>query len=82
SSGRGVESFPQQIARLSRCVWGGGDPFVWPFSGPPAAGPAPRTAPEAAHHYSITRSAARLMDVYARTASPSPSPSPQEVTAS
>ncbi|KOV59398.1 glycosyl transferase [Streptomyces sp. MMG1121] len=30
-----------------------------------AAGPGPRTAPEAARHYCITRSAARLMDVYA-----------------
>ncbi|MGW5428555.1 glycosyltransferase [Streptomyces sp. NPDC004059] len=30
-----------------------------------AAGPRPRTAPEAARHYCITRSAARLMDVYA-----------------
>ncbi|WEO97327.1 glycosyltransferase [Streptomyces sp. FXJ1.172] len=30
-----------------------------------AAGPGPRTVPEAARHYCITRSAARLMDVYA-----------------
>ncbi|MYV37435.1 glycosyl transferase, partial [Streptomyces sp. SID1328] len=29
-----------------------------------AAGPGPRTVPEAARHYCITRSAARLMDVY------------------
>ncbi|MGW2930117.1 glycosyltransferase, partial [Streptomyces fungicidicus] len=30
-----------------------------------AAGPAPRTAAPAAHHYSISHSTARLMDVYA-----------------
>ncbi|MFI1835146.1 glycosyltransferase [Streptomyces olivaceoviridis] len=43
-----------------------------------AAGPGPRTAPEAARHYCITRSAARLMDVYtaalARTVPPPQSP--------
>ncbi|MGA5038324.1 glycosyltransferase [Streptomyces capoamus] len=43
-----------------------------------ATGPGPRTAPEAARHYCITRSAARLMDVYtaalARTVPPSRSP--------
>ncbi|MEU2991290.1 glycosyl transferase, partial [Streptomyces griseoincarnatus] len=39
-----------------------------------AGGPAPRTAAEAARHYSITRSSARLMDVYAAAvAGPSPS---------
>ncbi|MFJ4323573.1 glycosyltransferase [Streptomyces tricolor] len=49
-----------------------------------AAGPGPRTAPEAARHYSITRSAARLMDVYtAALARPVPPPrSPQGVTPS
>ncbi|GAB2327063.1 hypothetical protein STREPTOSP366_22560, partial [Streptomyces variabilis] len=44
--------------------------------GPPAGDPvqAPRTAAEAARHYSITRSSARLMDVYAAAvAGPSPS---------
>ncbi|MFJ7153102.1 glycosyltransferase [Streptomyces sp. NPDC100445] len=35
------------------------------LAGVRAAGPRPRTAPEAARHYCITRSAARLMDVYA-----------------
>ncbi len=46
-----------------------------------AAGPGPRTAPEAARHYSITHSAARLMDVYtAALARPVPPPrSPQGV---
>ncbi|MFF1279187.1 glycosyltransferase [Streptomyces sp. NPDC058299] len=34
------------------------------LAGVRAAGPGPRTAPEAARHYCITRSAARLMDVY------------------
>ncbi|MCG0064619.1 glycosyltransferase [Streptomyces tricolor] len=49
-----------------------------------AAGPGPRTAPEAARHYSITRSAARLMDVYAAAlARPVPPPrSPQGVSPS
>ncbi|UFR04397.1 glycosyltransferase [Streptomyces sp. Go40/10] len=49
-----------------------------------AAGPRPRTAPEAARHYSVTRSAARLMDVYtAALAHPvPPSRSPQGVTPS
>ncbi|MFG2356061.1 glycosyltransferase [Streptomyces sp. NPDC048521] len=35
-----------------------------------AAGPGPRTAAEAARHYCITRSAARLMDVYAAALAP------------
>ncbi|WP_225821430.1 glycosyltransferase [Streptomyces naphthomycinicus] len=49
-----------------------------------AAGPAPRTAPEAARHYCISRSAARLMDVYAAAlAHPVPQPrSPQGVSPS
>ncbi|MBL1080592.1 glycosyltransferase [Streptomyces actinomycinicus] len=55
------------------------------LAGVRAAGPGPRAAPEAARHYCITRSAARLMDVYAaalaRTApgarSPKPPQSPQ-----
>ncbi|MYX43847.1 glycosyl transferase, partial [Streptomyces sp. SID89] len=40
-----------------------------------AAGPGPRTAPQAAHRYSIARSAARLMDVYAAAVSSPSSPS-------
>ncbi|WP_432026962.1 glycosyltransferase [Streptomyces sp. 1222.5] len=35
-----------------------------------AAGPGPRTAPEAARHYCITRSAARLMEVYTAALAP------------
>ncbi|MFE1886575.1 hypothetical protein ACFW7O_44255, partial [Streptomyces diastatochromogenes] len=35
-----------------------------------AAGPGPRTAPEAARHYCISRSAARLMDVYTAALGP------------
>ncbi|MFC9931786.1 glycosyltransferase [Streptomyces sp. NPDC127190] len=35
------------------------------LAGVRARGPGPRTAPEAARHYCITRSAARLLDVYA-----------------
>ncbi|MFF8730431.1 glycosyltransferase [Streptomyces sp. NPDC015171] len=48
------------------------------LAGVRAAGPGPRTAPEAVRHYCITRSAARLMDVYtaalARTSPKSRSP--------
>ncbi|GAB7108505.1 glycosyltransferase [Streptomyces phaeofaciens JCM 4814] len=45
-----------------------------------AAPPGPRTTPEAAHHYDITRSAARLMDVYAATVAGRPLPSPASPT--
>ncbi|MFG2632976.1 glycosyltransferase [Streptomyces sp. NPDC048362] len=41
------------------------DAYARALAGVRAAGPGPRTAAEAAHHYCITRSAARLMDVYA-----------------
>jgi glycosyltransferase involved in cell wall biosynthesis len=44
------------------------------LAGVRATGPGPRAAPEAARHYCITRSAARLMDVYA-TALTHPAPS-------
>ncbi|MEU0333255.1 glycosyltransferase [Streptomyces sp. NPDC006193] len=48
------------------------------LAGVRAAGPGPRTVPEAARHYCITRSATLLMDVYtaalARTVPPSRSP--------
>ncbi|GGW36854.1 glycosyl transferase [Streptomyces lucensis JCM 4490] len=40
------------------------------LAGVRAAGPGPRTAPEAARHYCITRSAARLMDVYTAALTP------------
>jgi glycosyltransferase involved in cell wall biosynthesis len=77
-----LEDLPPHSAPAARRVTGGADAFARALAEVRAAGPAPRATPEAAHHYSITRSAARLMDVYARTASPSPVPSPQEVTAS
>ncbi|WP_086733078.1 glycosyltransferase [Streptomyces glaucescens] len=77
-----IEALPPHSAPAARRVSGGADAFARALAEARAAGPAPRAAPEAAHHYSITRSAARLMDVYARTTSPSLSPSPQEVTAS
>ncbi|MGC3004930.1 glycosyl transferase, partial [Streptomyces sp. G35A] len=41
-----------------------------------AAGPGPRTVPPAAHHYSITRSTTRLMDVYAAAVASSSSLAP------
>ncbi|MZE68004.1 glycosyl transferase, partial [Streptomyces sp. SID5789] len=43
-------------------------------------GPGPRTVPEAARHYCVTRSAARLMDVYATTLTHPLSPAPQGVS--
>ncbi|QIJ62741.1 glycosyltransferase [Streptomyces sp. JB150] len=77
-----LEDLPPHSAPAARRVTGGADAFAQALAEARAAGPAPRAAPEAARHYSITRSAARLMDVYARIASPALSPSPQEVTAS
>jgi glycosyltransferase involved in cell wall biosynthesis len=51
------------------------------LAGVRAAGPGPRSAPEAARHYCVTRSAARLTDVYAAAlAHPVPkSRSPEKV---
>ncbi|MEV7289557.1 glycosyltransferase [Streptomyces sp. NPDC093252] len=41
-----------------------------------ARAPRPRTTPEAARHYGITRSAARLMEVYAQATGGAPAPTP------
>ncbi|MFJ3665261.1 glycosyltransferase [Streptomyces sp. NPDC090106] len=69
-----VEDLPAPAAPAARRVRGGDEEFARAIAAVRAGGPRPRTAPDAAHHYCITRSAARLMDVYAAAASPSSSP--------
>ncbi|MFS8197237.1 glycosyltransferase [Streptomyces sp. CWNU-52B] len=59
-----VADLPQAAAPLARRVQGGADSFVRAVRQARAQGPGPRSAPEAARHYSITRSADRLMDIY------------------
>ncbi|MEV7884545.1 glycosyltransferase [Streptomyces sp. NPDC002817] len=80
SSCPAVEDLPSQAAPGSRQVLGGPDEFARAIAAARTEGPRPRTAPDAAHHYCITRSAAQLMDVYAAAAS-SPT-SPQGVSSS
>ncbi|PWI18311.1 glycosyl transferase [Streptomyces sp. Act143] len=80
-----IEDLPaESAATLAAQVRGGADEFARAIAAARAAGPHPRTAPDAAHHYCITRSAAQLMDVYAAasSSSPSPSTSPQGVSSS
>jgi glycosyltransferase involved in cell wall biosynthesis len=80
-----IEDLPARAASAARRVTGGPDAFARAIAEVRTAGPAPRTAPEAAQHYSITRSAARLLDVYAAAVAPSASsasPSPQGVSSS
>ncbi|MFI9392166.1 glycosyltransferase [Streptomyces bauhiniae] len=59
-----VEDLPPEAAPEAVRVRGGADAYAAALAGVRAAGPGPRTVPEAARHYCITRSAARLMDVY------------------
>ncbi|MEW2254669.1 glycosyltransferase [Streptomyces sp. NPDC047869] len=77
-----VEDLPPEAAPDALRVTGGADAYARALAGVRAAGPGPRTAPEAPHHYCITRSAARLMDVYtAALAGTFPrSRSPEEVS--
>ncbi|GAA4026430.1 glycosyltransferase [Streptomyces sp. NBC_01352] len=78
-----IEDLPAHTASAARRVRGGPEEFARAIAEARAQGPRPRTTPDAAHHYSITRSAARLMDVYAAAvAAPSVSPSPQGVSSS
>ncbi|MFJ4692111.1 glycosyltransferase [Streptomyces sp. NPDC088766] len=80
-----LEDLPAHTAPAARRVTGGPEAFARALAETRAAAPGPRTVPEAARHYDITRSAARLMDVYTATAarrplpSPSSAPSPQGV---
>ncbi|MET8943905.1 glycosyltransferase [Streptomyces sp. NPDC004542] len=60
-----VEDLPPQAAAGARRVRGGPEAYARAITEVRAAGPRPRTAPDAVQRYSISRSAARLMDVYA-----------------
>ncbi|MGA5413933.1 glycosyltransferase [Streptomyces pseudogriseolus] len=60
-----IEDLPPESPAGARRVRGGPGTYARAIAEARAAGPAPRTAAEAARHYSITRSSARLMDVYA-----------------
>ncbi|MEV5525861.1 glycosyltransferase [Streptomyces prunicolor] len=78
-----IEDLPPQAAAAARRVQGGPEVFARALAAARAQGPRPRTAPDAAHHYCITRSAAHLMDVYAAAVSTSsPSPASQGVSSS
>ncbi|XUL88218.1 glycosyltransferase [Streptomyces galilaeus] len=77
-----VEDLPPQAAADAHRVQGGPELFARALAAARARGPRPRTAPDAAHHYCITRSAAQLMDVYAAVSTSSPSPAPQGASSS
>ncbi|MFI6404468.1 glycosyltransferase [Streptomyces sp. NPDC050548] len=77
-----VEDLPPQSAADAHRVQGGPEVFARALATARARGPRPRTAPDAAHHYCITRSAAQLMDVYAAVSTSSPSPAPQGASSS
>ncbi|MFF4830582.1 glycosyltransferase [Streptomyces sp. NPDC001315] len=68
-----IEDLPPSAVAGARRVRGGPEAYARAIAEVRAAGPRPRTAPEAAHRYSITRSAARLMGVYAAAVSSSSS---------
>ncbi|MFG2961658.1 MULTISPECIES: glycosyltransferase [unclassified Streptomyces] len=72
SSCPAVEDLPPAAAPGARRVEGGAAAYAEALAAVRAAGPGPRTAPEAARHYCITRSAAQLMDVYAAALATSP----------
>ncbi|MET9775642.1 glycosyltransferase [Streptomyces sp. NPDC006367] len=75
-----VEDLPPEAAPKARRVAGGAEEFARALAEVRACGPGARTVPEAARHYCITRSAARLMDVYAAALAHPSSPVPQEVS--
>ncbi|MFD8232591.1 glycosyltransferase [Streptomyces sp. NPDC059696] len=77
-----LEDLPPSAAPAARRVTGGAGAYARALTDVRRRGPAPRTAPEAARHYCITRSAARLMDVYAAAVARPPSPSLQEARTS
>ncbi|MEU2602120.1 glycosyltransferase [Streptomyces hirsutus] len=68
-----IEDLPPSAAAGARRVRGGPEAYARAIAGARAAGPLPRTAPEAAHRYGITRSTDRLMGVYATAISRSSS---------
>lgn len=59
-----VEDLPPGAATGAERVTGDPDSFARAVLRARSAGPRPRLAPEAAHHYGIARSAAQLMQVY------------------
>ncbi|MER7490855.1 glycosyltransferase [Streptomyces sp. NPDC126497] len=72
-----IEDLPPEARADTRRVRGGPGAYARAIAEVRAAGPGPRAAGRAAHHYSITRSTARLMDVYAAAvAGPPPSATP------
>jgi glycosyltransferase involved in cell wall biosynthesis len=77
-----LEDLPPSAAPAARRVTGGPDAYARALTDVRRQGPAPRTAPEAARYYCITRSAARLMDVYAAAVARPLSPSFQEARTS
>ncbi|MFJ8056333.1 glycosyltransferase [Streptomyces sp. NPDC096142] len=77
-----IEDLPPQAAPAARRVQGGPEVFARALAAARAQGPRPRTAPDAAHHYCITRSAAHLVDVYAAVSASSPSSVPQGASSS
>ncbi|MEV6764201.1 glycosyltransferase [Streptomyces sp. NPDC051105] len=72
SSCPAVEDLPPAAAPGARRVEGGARAYAEALAAARAAGPGPRTAPDAARHYCITRSAAQLMDVYAAALATTP----------
>ncbi|MFD5478985.1 glycosyltransferase [Streptomyces hawaiiensis] len=77
-----LEDLPPSAAPAARRVTGGPDAYARALTDVRQRGPEARTAPEAARHYCITRSAARLMDVYAAAVRRPLSPSLQEARTS
>ncbi|MGC9376323.1 glycosyltransferase [Streptomyces sp. MH13] len=78
-----IEDLPPAAAPTARHVTGGEEEFARALTEVRAAagpGPGRRTVPEAARHYCVTRSAARLMDVYATTLTHPLSPASQGVS--
>ncbi|GAA4800949.1 glycosyltransferase [Streptomyces ziwulingensis] len=74
-----VEDLPPRAAPAARRVRGGAAEFAAALTALRATAPGPRTPPDAARHYCVTRSAARLMDVYATVLTHPSSPAPQGV---
>ncbi|MGW2958085.1 glycosyltransferase [Streptomyces sp. NPDC001220] len=72
SSCPAVEDLPAAAAPGARRIEGGVRAFAEALAAARATGSGPRTAPEAARHYCITRSAAQLMDVYAAALATTP----------
>lgn len=68
-----IEDAAPSAAAGARRVLGGPGEYARAIAEVRAAGPGPRTVPEAARCYGITRSTALLMDVYAAAVSRSPS---------